>query len=471
MGSLVNRKQLHKSPIPIPMKEGNLLIVDDNRNIVEALLLFLPLEFERVDAINGPQQLIQQLSSGKYDVLLLDMNFSAGKNSGAEGIYWLREIRKKFPGVEVVMMTAYGDIHLAVQSLKDGAIDFVLKPWDNEKLVATLKAALRYRQTRREMEGMKEKEAGMKKEMMPGRPRIIGTSPAMQNVMNLVNKVAATEANILITGENGTGKELIAREIHYLSDRRDELFVMVDLSSLTETLFESELFGHKKGAFTDAHEERMGKLVLANKGTLFLDEIGNLPVHLQSKLLTVLQTRVVTPVGSNKEIPFDIRLICATNKNLPEMVSGNLFRQDLLYRINTIQLHLPPLRDRIEDIGDLAGHFLAQFARKYNKEGIHLCKEALEKLKKNAWYGNIREFMNAIEKAVILSEGKEILASAFESGPVFESTHSHDETLEQAEKRVIRLALERNQYNLSSAATQLGITRPTLYNKIKKYGL
>ena len=453
------------------MKEGKLLILDDNQNITEALLLFLPLEFERVDAINGPQQLIQQLSSGKYDVLLLDMNFSAGKNSGAEGIYWLREIRKKFPGVEVVMMTAYGDIHLAVQSLKDGAIDFVLKPWDNEKLVATLKAALRYRQTRREMEGMKEKEAEMKKEMMPGRPRIIGTSPAMQNLMNLVNKVAATEANILITGENGTGKELIAREIHYLSDRRDELFVMVDLSSLTETLFESELFGHKKGAFTDAHEERMGKLVLANKGTLFLDEIGNLPVHLQSKLLTVLQTRVVTPVGSNRDIPFDIRLICATNKNLPEMVSGNLFRQDLLYRINTIQLHLPPLRERTEDIEDLASHFLALFARKYSKQGIRLHKEALEKLKKNAWYGNIREFMNAMEKAVILSEGKEILPSAFESGPVFESIDNLGETLEQAEKRVIRAALEQNQHNLSSAAVQLGITRPTLYKKIKKYGL
>ncbi len=453
------------------MKEGKLLIVDANRNITEALLLLMPLEFERVDAINGPHQLIQQLSSGKYDVLLLDMNFSAGKNSGAEGIYWLREIRKKFPGVEVVMMTAYGDIHLAVQSLKDGAIDFVLKPWDNEKLVATLKAALRYRQTRREMEGMKEKEAEMKKEMMPGRPRIIGTSPAMQNLMNLVNKVAATEANILITGENGTGKELIAREIHYLSDRRDELFVMVDLSSLTETLFESELFGHKKGAFTDAHEERMGKLVLANKGTLFLDEIGNLPVHLQSKLLTVLQTRVVTPVGSNRDIPFDIRLICATNKNLPEMVSGNLFRQDLLYRINTIQLHLPPLRERTEDIEDLAGHFLALFARKYSKQGIRLHKEALEKLKKNAWYGNIREFMNAMEKAVILSEGKEILPSAFESGPVFESIDNLGETLEQAEKRVIRAALEQNQHNLSSAAVQLGITRPTLYKKIKKYGL
>lgn len=453
------------------MKQGKLLIVDDNKNALEALLLFLPMEFAQVDTLTGPEKLLPQLASGDYDLLLLDMNFSAGKNSGAEGIRWLREVKKQFPGVEVVMMTAYGDIHLAVQSLKDGAVDFVLKPWDNEKLLATLKAAYRYRKTRQEMEGMKEHEAGMKKEMVSGRPLIIGSSGVMKNILGLVKKVAATDANILITGENGTGKELIAREIHCLSDRRNELFVMVDLSSLTETLFESELFGHKKGAFTDAYEERMGKLLLANRGTLFLDEIGNLPLHLQSKLLTVLQTRMVTPVGSNSEVSFDIRLICATNKNLHEMVGRNEFRQDLLYRINTIQLHLPPLRERPDDIEELAGHFLSVFSRKYNKPGTRLQRSALEKLKMGSWFGNIRELMNTIEKAVILADEPDINITDLETGTPFEHASGQPETLEQTEVRVIRLALERNPNNLSAAAAQLGITRPTLYKKIRKYEL
>ena len=453
------------------MKQGKLLIVDDNKNALEALLLFLPMEFAKVDTLTGPEKLLPQLASGDYDLLLLDMNFSAGKNSGAEGIRWLREVKKQFPGVEVVMMTAYGDIHLAVQSLKDGAVDFVLKPWDNEKLLATLKAAYRYRKTRQEMEGMKEHEAGMKKEMVSGRPLIIGSSGVMKNILGLVKKVAATDANILITGENGTGKELIAREIHCLSDRRNELFVMVDLSSLTETLFESELFGHKKGAFTDAYEERMGKLLLANRGTLFLDEIGNLPLHLQSKLLTVLQTRMVTPVGSNSEVSFDIRLICATNKNLHEMLGRNEFRQDLLYRINTIQLHLPPLRERPDDIEELAGHFLSVFSRKYNKPGTRLQRSALEKLKMGSWFGNIRELMNTIEKAVILADEPDINITDLETGTPFEHASGQPETLEQTEVRVIRLALERNPNNLSAAAAQLGITRPTLYKKIRKYEL
>ncbi len=453
------------------MKQGKLLIADDNKKILNALNLFLQFEFEVVQTISNTNRLISELKSTNYDVVLLDMNFTAGVNTGNEGLYWLKEIKSQFPDIEVVMFTAYGDVELAVKALKEGATDFVLKPWENEKLKATLKAAYRLHTSSAEISVLKSREQLMKQEMNQGSGLIIGKSHAMQNIMQLVNKVAKTDANILVTGENGTGKELIAKEIHRLSTRNNELFVLVDLSSLTETLFESELFGHKKGSFTNAMEDRTGKFVLASKGTLFLDEIGNIPLHLQSKLLTVLQTRIVTPVGSNKEQPFDIRLISATNKNLQQMVADGQFRQDLLYRINTITIPLPSLRERTEDIEEIANFYLTIYGRKYNKPTLQLAPSAIEKLKSNPWPGNIRELQHTIEKAVILSEKDILTADTFMFGYDPNNFSQHDETLDEMEKKMIISALNRHGQNMTAVANQLGITRPTLYNKVKKYGI
>ncbi|NWJ49468.1 MAG: sigma-54-dependent Fis family transcriptional regulator [Bacteroidetes bacterium] len=453
------------------MKQGKLLIADDNKKILNALNLFLQFEFEVVQTISSPNRLINELKLTNYDVVLLDMNFTAGVNTGNEGLYWLKEIKKQFPEVEVIMFTAYGDVELAVKALKEGATDFVLKPWENEKLKATLKAAYRLRKSSAEIVDLKTREQSIKRELNQGSGLIIGKSHAMQGIMQLVNKVSKTDANILITGENGTGKELIAKEIHRLSERNKELFVMVDLSSLTETLFESELFGHKKGAFTNALEDRTGKFVLASKGTLFLDEIGNIPLHLQSKLLTVLQTRIVTPVGSNKEQPFNIRLICATNKNLQQMVADGQFRQDLLYRINTITIPLPSLRERVDDIEDIANFYLNIYGKKYNKSALQLAPSAIEKLKSNTWPGNIRELQHTIEKAVILSDENMLTANDFVFGYDPNDFSHHDETLDEMEKKMIISALNRHGQNMTAVANQLGITRPTLYNKVKKYGI
>jgi DNA-binding NtrC family response regulator len=453
------------------MKEGKLLIADDNKGILNALQILLHHEFMLVKTISGPNQLMAELGSTDYDIVLLDMNFKAGINTGNEGIFWLREIKKKYAHLEVVMITAYGDVELAVKALKEGAADFVLKPWDNEKLVATLRAAYRIRKSNREIAGLKTRESLLKSEANKNKPIIVGKSQVMQNVMQVVRKIADTDANVLITGENGTGKELIAKEIHRLSTRRNELFVLVDLSALTETLFESELFGHKKGSFTNAFEDKTGRFTLADKGTLFLDEIGNIPLSLQSKLLTVLQTRTITPVGSNVEIPVDIRLISATNKNLSLMIANNQFRQDLLYRMNTIQIQMPPLRERTEDIDDLAIYFLSLYAKKYNKNGLRIREEAMIKLRENPWPGNIRELQHAIEKAVILSDRDELGPRDFFFGSEETGSVNSAETLEDMEKKMIISALKKNAQNQSITAAQLGITRQTLYNKIKKYGL
>jgi len=453
------------------MKQGKLLIADDNKKILSALNLFLQFEFEVVETLSNPNRLISELRATNYDVVLLDMNFTARVNTGNEGLFWLKEIKSQFPEVEVVMFTAYGDVELAVKALKEGASDFVLKPWENEKLKATLKAAYRLHKSSAEISDLKSREQQLKQELNQGSGLIVGKSPAMQSIMQLVNKVAKTDANILITGENGTGKELIAKAIHRLSARNNELFVLVDLSSLTETLFESELFGHKKGAFTNAMEDRVGKFVLASKGTLFLDEIGNIPMHLQSKLLTVLQTRIVTPVGSNKEQPFDIRLICATNKNIQQMVAEGLFRQDLLYRINTITINLPSLRERVEDIESIANFYLDIYGKKYNKGKLQLSPSAIAKLKSNPWPGNIRELQHTIEKAVILSDNTILTENDFLHGYDSNSFSNHDETLDDMEKKMIISALNRHGQNMSAVANQLGITRPTLYNKVKKYGI
>ena len=452
------------------MKTGKILIVDDNKSALSALSLLLQYEFEKPLCLSNPNQIKAELDRNDFDVVLLDMNFSAGLNTGNEGLYWLSEIKKHSPNVEVVMLTAYGDVELAVKALKLGAVDFVLKPWDNEKLLATIKAALKLRQSHQKVKTLQEREAFYKGEQEKGQ-EFIARSKVMQKVMKMVEKVARTNANVLISGENGSGKELIARQIHQLSPRNNELLMSVDMGAIPDTLFESELFGFKKGAFTDAKEDKVGKFQLADKGTLFLDEIGNVPLHLQSKLLVALENRAVFPIGSSKEVPVDIRLVAASNANLEKMVAEGTFRQDLLYRLNTIQISLPPLRDREEDIELLASHFLKIFQKKYEKSGLRLGSQAIKKLKQYHWPGNVRELRHTIEKAVILSE-EEVLKPADFSFKAVNSTTAVDmPSLSHMEKELIINALDRYDGNLSVVAEKLGISRQTLYNKIKRYEL
>jgi DNA-binding NtrC family response regulator len=451
------------------MTNGNVLIVDDNKNVLNALDLLLQDEFKEVITLNNPKTLISTLQSGPVDVVLLDMNFTAGVSTGNEGIYWLNEIKKIDRSIEVVMFTAYGDVELAVKALKEGACDFVLKPWDNEKLLATLHAAYKLRKSNLRVEALTCKEQSMRKEINKEQQILIGASRPMIKIKQLISKVAKTDANILLTGENGTGKEVIAREIHHQSLRANELLVTVDMSSVPETLVESELFGHKKGAFTDACEDRTGKFQLAHNGTLFLDEIGNIPLQLQSKLLVALQTRTIRPVGSNKELPVNIRLISATNSDVNRMVEENRFRDDLLYRINTIHIEVPPLRDRQEDIELLSNFFLKKYATKYMKSGLKIGSKAVSKLQNYHWPGNVRELEHTIEKAVILSDTNTITPDNFFFKHTSSNRSNVPTTLEEMEKQLIRDALDKHEGNLSLASKQLGVTRQTLYNKLKKY--
>lgn len=454
------------------MVKGNILIVDDNKSILSALEILLSSEFQLVTPISNPELLTSELKKKDYNLILLDMNFKAGINTGNEGIYWLSRIKELYPQISVVMITAFGDIELAVKALKAGATDFILKPWDNEKLIATLKTALELNLSKIEVNTLKEKNQELKNEINRDSKYIIGSSPKLMQVLNMVRKVAKTDANILITGENGTGKELVAREIHRLSNRANEVMVNVDMGAISETLFESELFGHVKGAFTDARENRPGKFETANNGSLFLDEIGNLSYHLQAKLLAVIQNRQVCRIGSNQQIPVDIRLICATNKNLEGMVQEGLFREDLLYRINTIQIEIPPLRERGEDILILADFFLKKYSSKYNKPNLRLNQQANEKLMSYTWPGNVRELQHTIEKAVILSEGTVLKADSFFMKPIVPIKNAKNPiTLDEMERQMVSQAIDDNQGNLSAAADQLGVTRQTLYNKIKKMGL
>jgi DNA-binding NtrC family response regulator len=455
------------------MIKGTLLIVDDNKSVNSALEMMLQYEVKKIITITSPKRIHEILDQTEIDIVLLDMNFQAGINSGNEGLFWLKEILKHDNNISVVMITAYGDVELAVKAIREGAVDFVLKPWDNEKLLATIHAAWKLRTSRLEALILKSDNQFLKKEIKRGEEKIVlGASPTMINVMNIVRKVAGTDANVLITGENGTGKELVAREIHNLSKRSNELLVSVDMGSITETLFESEMFGHVKGAFTDAKDDRTGKFEIAQKGTLFLDEIGNLSAQSQSKLLSALQNRYIIRVGSNKQIPVDIRLICATNCRLPARVSEGLFREDLLYRINTIQIEVPPLRDRVDDIPVLALHFLRIYCEKYNKFNKKISTQALEKLSNYHWPGNVRELQHSIEKAVILSDSSVLNQSDFSFNSGSKGAVGDDNTtLEEMEKKLIAESIKRHDNNLSIVASKLGITRQTLYNKLKKYDL
>lgn len=444
-------------------KQGTIIVVDDNKGVLSAVKLLLKNHFEHIVTLPSPITLPATLREENAQVVLLDMNFSSGLNTGNEGLYWLHEIKKAQPSLPVVLFTAYADIDLAVRGIKEGATDFIVKPWDNSRLVDTLLTACHNPE-----KGKKKPESSKSVSSM-----YWGKSNAMKQLRLLIEKVAQTDANILITGENGTGKEMLAREIHALSARYGRDMVTVDMGAVTETLFESELFGHVKGSFTDARADRPGKFEAAHEGTLFLDEIGNLPYHLQSKLLTAIQSRSVVRVGSNVPIPVNIRLICATNCKLEEMVAQGKFREDLLYRINTIHIEIPPLRERKEDIIPLAERFIDRFCKQYDKGNITLSATAGEKLSAHPWYGNIRELEHAIEKAVIINEDG-ILAEEHFNLPrknIASSTETAVSTLEEMELQMIRKAMEKCNGNLSAVAAQLGITRQTLYNKMKKFGL
>jgi DNA-binding NtrC family response regulator len=396
------------------MINGTLLVVDENKSILNAFERIMKNEFKKVITIANPNRINEILRKNEVDVVMLDMNFTSGVHNGNEGLFWMREIFNHDRNISVIIVTAYGDIELAVKAIKEGAIDFILKPWDDSRLLATINVAWQLRLSRLEASNLKRANQQLKKEInMGGEKIVLGASPTMINVMNIVRKVAGTDANILITGENGTGKELVAREIHNLSGRAGELMVSVDMGSITETLFESELFGHVKGAFTDARDDRKGKFELAQNGTLFLDEIGNLSLQSQTKLLSVLQNRFIVRVGSNKQIPINIRLVCATNCNLLQMVRDGKFREDLLYRINTIIIEVPPLRDRVDDIPILANYFLRVNCERYGKDLLKINTHALEKLANHNWPGNVRELQHSIEKAVILSDSPVLKPSDF----------------------------------------------------------
>lgn len=456
-------------------KHGKILIVDDNEDLLKAAKMYLKRHFAQVDIEKNPEAIPALMSNEEYDVILLDMNFTKDVSSGSEGYYWLERILSIDPSAVVVLITAYGDVQMAVKAIKAGATDFVLKPWENEKLLATLYSAMRLRESRDVIENLKIKNQEINQALNNRYSEIIGQSAAMQKIFQTIDRVARTDANVLILGENGTGKELIARAIHRHSARQNESFVSVDLGSITETLFESELFGHKRGAFTDAKEDRAGRFELASGGTLFLDEIGNLSMPLQAKLLTVLQNRKVSRVGSNKEIPIDIRLICATNMPLYDMVKENRFRQDLLYRINTIEIEVPPLRERFEDIPLLANHFLKYYAGKYEKNVTKISDAALTRMHKHPWPGNIRELQHAIERAVILSNSSILQPEDFNFSP---SPGKEDGqlnleqyNLEEVEKLLIRKVLKKYNGNITQAASELGLTRSSLYRRLEKYGL
>ena len=450
-------------------RKGTILVVDDNKDILITLNQLLKSEFDQIITIQSPEQIHYKINSNQVDVVLLDMNFKAGINTVNEGLYWLNEIRKIDSNIIVVLITAYGDINVAVRAMKEGADDFITKPWDGEKLLLTLKNYVELSHSKRKIKRLQSSQ----QDLTVMYPPLIGDSEAMKSVNITIEKIADTDANVLIEGENGTGKALVAYDIHKQSGRRDEAFVHVDLGAINENLFESELFGHVKGAFTDAKEDRVGRFEAASDGTLFLDEIGNLSVQLQQKLLTVLQNKTISRLGSNKLIPLNVRLICATNRNLKQMIADGLFREDLLYRINTIAIEVPALRQRGKDILTLVKHFLVSTCKKYNKNVPQISDKAIDKIMKHSWPGNVRELEHSIERAVLLFSGDDLQVNdLFPSGVTekqIESTGSNK--LEDIERDTILRVLDSCRGNLTKAAKELGISRSTLYLKIEKYGL
>ena len=454
---------------------GNILIIDDDEDVLFAAKMLLKKHAQNVIIEKNPKKIPFLMNNDTYDVILLDMNFSKDTTSGKEGFYWLNQILERDPKAVVILITAFGDVEMAVKALKEGATDFVLKPWQNEKLIATLNTAGKLKKSYKEVDQLKSAKKQLEDEINQPFKDIIGESEAIKSVFKVIEKVAQTDANVLILGENGTGKELISRAIHVKSLRRDNIFVGVDMGAITETLFESELFGHKKGSFTDAKEDRTGRFEVADKGTLFLDEIGNLGLPLQSKLLTVIQSREVTKIGANQSKKIDIRLICATNLPIDEMVGENTFRQDLLYRINTVEIRLPALRERLEDIPLLADHFVKQYSAKYRKPAKKITASTVKKLQKYHWPGNIRELQHAIERAVIMSDDTSLMPEDFfflNQRPEAEVSNSEDLfNLDEVERSVIQKAIDRHDGNISKAAKELGLTRASLYRRLEKHGI
>jgi two-component system response regulator HydG len=455
-------------------KSGNILIIDDDEDVLYSARLLLKQHYSITHIEKNPQQIPTLLKENRYDVILLDMNFSGAATSGNEGFQWLKKILEIDPAAVVVLITAFGDIDTAVKAIKDGATDFVLKPWQNEKLLATVSSAFKLSKSRQEIDDLVIKQRQLSNDIDRQFHEIIGTSDEMKKIFVTIEKVARTDANVLILGENGTGKELVARAIHRHSQRSNAIFLSVDMGAISESLFESELFGHTKGAFTDAKEEKAGRFEIASGGTLFLDEIGNLTFNLQIKLLAVLQNRQVTRVGSNLPKPIDIRLICATNLPVEELMSEKRMRQDLLYRINTVEIKLPPLRDRKEDIPLLVDHFLHLYCKKYGRPLKNVSAQALNTLEKYSWPGNVRELQHALERVVILGESDTLLPGDFDffsrstkdASPPLNTCH-----LEEAEKTLIIKAVSKHDGNLTKAAQELGITRASLYRRLEKYGL
>jgi len=458
----------------MPQSIEKILVIDDDPDVLLAAKLLLKQHFENVFIEKKPDAIPSLLKNDSYDIILLDMNFTKDTISGKEGFYWLQKILEIDPEAVVIFITAFGDIEKAVSAIKEGATDFVLKPWQNEKLIATVSSGIKLRKSKMETEQLRTQQKQLAEDINRPFKEIIGQSPAMQNVFNTVKKVSQTDANVLILGENGTGKELIARALHRQSQRTDKVFMSVDMSTISENLFESELFGHIKGAFTDAKESRAGRFEAASGGTLFLDEIGNLPFNLQAKLLTALQNREITRVGMNKGIPIDIRLICATNQPIYKLVQEQKFREDLLYRINTVEINLPSLTERTNDIPLLADHFVSQYAARYHRKIKGFAPAAVKKLVNYSWPGNVRELQHSIERAVIMSDSNVIQATDFffassfaqEQGLVFDSYN-----LEIIEKIVIQKTLKKHSGNVSHAAKELGLTRAALYRRMEKHGI
>ncbi len=451
---------------------GKILMIDDDEDVLLAAKMLLKKSSHQVIIEKNPNKIPFLLNNDTYDVILLDMNFSKDTTSGKEGFEWLRQIKEKDPHAVVIMITAFGDVEMAVRALKEGATDFILKPWQNEKLVATISTAIKLKKSYNEVDKLRKAKQMLEEQISQPFRDIIGQSNALKDVFALIDKVAKTDANVLILGENGTGKELVARAIHQKSMRKDNSFVAVDMGAITETLFESELFGHKKGSFTDAREDRPGRFELAHGGTLFLDEIGNLSIGLQSKLLSALQSRLVTRVGSNQAMEVDIRLICATNLNLHQMVADGKFRQDLLYRINTVEITIPPLCDRVDDIPMLANHFLDHYSKKYRKEVLSISPEAMNKLKKYPWPGNVRELQHSIERALIMADSPTLQESDFLfSRKGSDAINADTLNLDEVEKAAVTKAIQLHNGNISKAAEELGLTRASLYRRMEKYGL